>query len=112
MLNPMSILVSAALLILAGVAAGQPAPQVERQTCELMSREEMQLCLNTKQGDVSGARSVRCDQLSRTTIEACLRQEPSEATANASSGGHAPRRDAAPMAAAPNDAASSDGERR
>lgn len=77
MLNPLSILVSAALLTVAGAAAGQPAPQLERQTCELMSREEMQLCLDTKQGDVSGARSVRCDQLPRTTIEACLRQEPS-----------------------------------
>ena len=91
MLNPLSILVSAALLTVAGAAAGQPQPKVERQTCELMSREEMQLCLNTKQGDVSGARSVRCDQLSRTTIEACLRQEPSEATANASGSASAPR---------------------
>ena len=91
MLNPLSILVSAALLTVAGAAAGQPQPKVERQTCELMSREEMQLCLSTKQGDVSGARSVRCDQLPRSTIDGCLRQQPSESTANASGGASAPR---------------------
>jgi hypothetical protein len=59
MLNRLSILVPTALLAVAGVAAAQQQPpQTERQTCDLMSREEMQLCLNTKPGDVSGARSA------------------------------------------------------
>ena len=102
MLNPLSILVSGALLAAAGAALGETQPQIERQSCDLMSREEMQLCSSTKPGDVSGARSVRCDQLSRATIEACLKQPRSEATTNPSSA----------VASAPNDKASDERERR
>ena len=108
MLNRLSILVPTALLAVAGVAAAQQQPpQTERQTCDLMSREEMQLCLNTKPGDVSGARSVRCDQLARSTIEACLKEKPAEVTASAPREG-----DTAPSGSASTGAASGDSQRR
>jgi hypothetical protein len=82
MLNRLTILASTMLLAVGGVAAAEPQqPQTERQSCELMSREEMQLCLNTKPGDVSGARSVRCDELPRRTIESCVREKPESETA-------------------------------
>ena len=81
MLNRLTILASTMFLAVGGVAAAeQQQPQTERPSCELMSREEMQLCLNTKPGDVSGARSVRCDQLPRRTLEACLREKPESET--------------------------------
>jgi hypothetical protein len=102
MLKALHIAVSLAVFTLTAQAAEQPAAQFDRRSCDLMSREEMQLCLNTKEGDVSGARSVRCDQLSRSTIEACL--QPGDANAAASSS--APAR---PGASAAGDPASPSG---
>ena len=105
MLNPLNIAVSTAFVALAGAAVAQAPVQLPRHTCDLMSREEMQLCLSTKEGDASGARSVRCDQIARSQIDACLRQPPADVTASA------PRdRDSAPANAASNGA--EQGERR
>ena len=105
MLNPLNIAVSTTLVALAGAAAAQGPVQMPRHTCDLMSREEMQLCLSTKEGDASGARSARCDQIARTQIEACLRHPSPEVTASA------PRdRDTAPGDTASNSA--EQGERR
>jgi hypothetical protein len=82
MLNQLTILAWTMFLAVGGVAAAErEQPRAERQSCELMSREEMQLCLNTKPGDVSGARSVRCDELPRRTIESCVREKPESETA-------------------------------
>ena len=51
--------------------------------CQLMTREEMELCKKTKPGDVSGARSSQCEVLAASEIESCLRQSPTDATAGA-----------------------------
>jgi hypothetical protein len=51
--------------------------------CQLMSREEMELCKKTKAGDVSGARSSQCEVMAASEIEACLRQSQTNAAAGA-----------------------------
>jgi hypothetical protein len=51
--------------------------------CQLMTREEMELCKKTKAGNVSGARSSQCEVMAASEIEACLRQSQTNAAAGA-----------------------------
>ena len=67
----------------------QPEPNLD--ACKLMSREEMQVCTITKPGDATGARSVRCDELSQSVIERCLEQARADQSAPASGGATAPQ---------------------
>jgi hypothetical protein len=92
MFGKLTIASSAALLALSTAAFAQtPGPagattSGNRDRCDLMSREEMQLCLRTQPGDASGARSSLCDQIARSEIESCLQQGSPGGNAVGSSG--------------------------
>ena len=108
----MRILATASILSLAFVTPGfTQSPNQAAQSaqtgntanpCQLMTREEMELCKRTKKGDVSGARSSQCEVLSATEIESCLRQSQTNATAGATgSTSPQPQSDARPTPTEP-----------
>jgi hypothetical protein len=79
MLKPLSLAVA---LGFSGVAIAQqaqpgPAGGASRPSCDVMSREEMQMCQRTKKGDASGVRSSLCDVVGADVIESCLKRPES-----------------------------------
>src|SRR5262245_49654407 len=89
------------IALAAATAAAQTRPEAGVDVCKLMSREEMQACQSTKQGDVSGARSAYCDQVSQERVAKCLEQPAAAEDGSASSGATAPRPDEKPKAPEP-----------
>lgn len=97
----MRILATASVLSLTFVTPGftqspNQAPQSAQPAnrCQLMTREEMELCKRTKPGDVSGARSSQCEVMAASEIEACLRQRQTNAAAGATGSKPQPQSDA------------------
>ena len=85
MLRPLGIAVLAAL---AGTALAQNTERPEwwaSSVCDLMTPQEMRLCLATRPGDVSGIRSSRCDEIAQHQMEMCLQQSQGNASAGATS---------------------------
>ena len=77
----------AVLASASGVAVAQTSDRPERwatSVCDLMTPEEMRVCLATKPGDTTGARGPRCDEIAQHQIEMCLQQ--GEKSGQASSG--------------------------
>jgi hypothetical protein len=67
---------------------GERSEQWARGVCDMMSQEEMRVCLITKPGDSTGARGPRCDELAQHQIEMCVEQagrDASPASAGATS---------------------------
>ena len=77
----------------ATTVGAQPQPNID--VCKLMSVEEMQLCQATRPGDPTGARSARCDELSREAVQKCLDERRDESSASGGTTTPAPE-DAAP----------------
>ena len=79
-------LVIAALATVGGMAVAQTSERPERwatSVCDLMTQEEMRVCLATKPGDATGARGTRCDEIAQHQIEMCLQQSQGNASAGA-----------------------------
>jgi hypothetical protein len=75
------------LAALGGTAMAQTTERPERwatSVCDMMSPEEMRVCLATKPGDATGVRGTRCDEIAQHQIEMCLQQ--AEKSGQASSG--------------------------
>ena len=82
MLKPLVFAVSAGFSIAAFGQTGQPEwsrAQKEQpapsKVCDLMSPEEMRMCLVNKPG--ADVRSTYCDKVSRNEIRSCLKQRES-----------------------------------
>jgi|SRR5688572_7562258 len=104
----LKILGIAVLASVGGAALAQTSERSEqwaRSVCDMMSQEEMRVCLITKPGDATGARGARCDELAQHQIEMCLEQagrDASPASAGATSAPQgAPKSERTPEKAAP-----------
>ena len=82
----------AVLAGMGGLAMAQTAERPERwatSVCDMLSPEEMRVCLATKPGDATGVRSSRCDEIAQHQMEMCLQQNPGGASSGATAGASA-----------------------